>query len=324
MLRATEVAVARLIADHPDAEPQVHEARETPALPELRTQSLFGGTTCVVLRGMHEASESLKADVDDYLEHPDPHAILLMTAKGTGKIRKIAAAVGKLGEVEEDRLPKPWQEREWQDVVRMEAKRCGRRIDAEALHELLERSGQSPAMIASNVTQVALAYPDVDSITGDHVRAVVTGVGNHGAGRVSDAVMQRDPAAALVALRGALEAGEAPLGIIGMLAARFRSMLALKGPGGQREVLARLGRAAWRPSVAGAAAPKTSNPGQLGFLRSDAARFGPGELGWCHDRLARADLQLKGDTDLPDDIVMELTIIDVATPRDPGPPWRPR
>ncbi len=51
--------------------------------------------------------------------------------------------------------------------------------------------------------------------------------------------------------------------------------------------------------------------------------FAIGELAWCMDRLAQLDVDLKGNTDLPPDLVLEFGVIDLATPREVGVPWNP-
>jgi DNA polymerase III subunit delta len=76
--------------------------------------------------------------------------------------------------------------------------------------------------------------------------------------------------------------------------------------------------------VRSGAAPKEAgvSPGQHRRLKALAAAFNPGELAWCHDRLAQLDVDLKG-AELPDDLLLELAIIEVASPREVGLPFNP-
>ncbi|MGH3443226.1 MAG: hypothetical protein ACRDUY_14540, partial [Nitriliruptorales bacterium] len=119
---------------------------------------------------------------------------------------------------------------------------------------------------------------------------------------LADAIAERDPAAALVALRGAVEAGQDPLALMGAITYRMRQLLQVRGGAG--------------PEEAG------MSKGQHRHVERAAARFGPGELAWCHDRLARTDLELKSSP-LPPDLVLEVAVVELATPRDVGAPWNP-
>jgi DNA polymerase III subunit delta len=76
--------------------------------------------------------------------------------------------------------------------------------------------------------------------------------------------------------------------------------------------------------VRSGASPKEAgvSPGQHRRLKGLAAAFNPGELAWCHDRLAQLDVDLKG-AELPDHLLLELAIIEVDSPREVGLPFNP-
>lgn len=195
---------------------------------------------------------------------------------------------------------------EWEAFVRDEFERLGRQVDAGAIGAILDHAGLEPGIIASKVAQAAAATPAGKRIGVAEVEDVVVGHGNRGGFAIADAVVDRDPSAALVALRGALEAGEAPLAILGALTYKFRQLLQVRGRVGADDLV-----------------PRKVSRGQYGHLERAANRnFGPGELAWCHDRIARADLDLKS-SDLPDTLVVELAVLDLATRREVGRPWNP-
>jgi DNA polymerase III delta subunit len=56
--------------------------------------------------------------------------------------------------------------------------------------------------------------------------------------------------------------------------------------------------------------------------RTETSGFGPGELAWVHDRLARLDLELKGG-ELDDDVAIEIAVLELATSREVGAPFNP-
>jgi DNA polymerase-3 subunit delta len=200
------------------------------------------------------------------------------------------------------KAPAAWDDRGWERLVGEEFRRLRRKADATAIAALLAHAGTDPATIASKVGSVCAAAPDAAVLTAEHVDAAVEGHGRRSGFAIADAVAERDAAAALVAVRGSLAAGEAPLAIVGALTFRFRQLL----------------------QVRSGASPKDAgvSPGQHRRLQALAGAFGPGELAWCHDRLAQLDVDLKG-AELPDELLLELAIVELATPREVGLPFNP-
>lgn len=278
------------------------DVQETDHLPELRTASLFGGRTCVVVRGAEGVSGDLKSEIEAYLAAPTDEAVLVLVARGIGKIQKIAKLAKEHGERLDVKTPPDWDDRGWQRLVGEEFRRLGRKADATAIASLLAHAGNDPGTIASKVGSVCATNSDAATLTAEHVESAVEGHGRRSGFAIADAVAERDPAEALVAVRGSLEAGEAPLAILGALTFRMRQLL--------------LVRSGATPKEAGV------SPGQHRRLQGLAGAFNPGELAWCHDRLAQLDVDLKGG-DLPDALYLELAILEVATPQEVPRPWNP-
>jgi DNA polymerase-3 subunit delta len=263
---------------------------------------LFGGRLCVVLRGAEALSGDLKREVEDYLARPGQEAVLVLVARGTGRIQKVAKLAKEHGERIDVKTPADWDDRGWDRLVGEEFRRLQRKADAGAIRAIRAHAGAEPGVIASKVGQVAAATEPGRPISAEDVEAVVEGHGRQSGFAVADAVADRDPAAALVALRGALEAGEAPLALLGAIVFRFRQLLVVRGGGNAKD--------------AGV------SPNQHRRLKPIAQRFNAGELAWCHDRLAQADVDLKG-SELAPELVIELAVLEVATSRQLGAPWNP-
>jgi DNA polymerase III subunit delta len=300
--REVEHLLERLRSQDPELEVEVHDTSETDQLPELRTASLFGGRLCLVLRGVEGASGDLKGQLERYLEQPSDEAVLVLVARGVGKVQKIAKLAKEHGERLDVKTPPDWDERGWDRLTGEEFRRAGFRADAAAIAAIRAHAGADPGGIASKVSQVCASVDEGTSITAEQVEAVVEGHGRQSGFAIADAVGERDPVAAVVALRGALEGGEAPLAVLGAVAFRFRQLLRVRAGASQKE--------------AGV------SQGQHRRLKALAAGFGPGELAWCHDRLAQLDVDLKG-SELPDDVVLELGVLEIATPREVGAPFNP-
>jgi DNA polymerase III subunit delta len=300
--RELERQLSALREQDPELVVDLHDVSETDHLPELRTASLFGGRTCVVLRGVEQLAGDLKAEVEAYAAAPSDDAVLVLVALGVGKVQKLAKLAKERDARVDVKTPPDWEERSWQRLVGEEFRRLGRKADATAIAAILAHAGQDPGTIASKVASVAGANAQAPTITAEHVEATVEGHGRVSGFAIADAVAERDPAAALVALRGALESGEAPLALLGAVTFRFRQLLRV--------------RSGAPPKDAGV------SPGQHRRLKAVAGGFNPGELAWCHDRLAQLDVDLKG-SELPDELVLELGILQVATSRQVGQPWNP-
>lgn len=303
LLREAERRIEALTSEDPELTVDRYDAAELEHLPELRTSSLFGGRTCIVLRGVEGLAGDLKTEVERYLDAPSPDADLVLVARGTGKVQRIAKLAKEVGERIDVKRPPDWDDRGWDRLVGEEFRRLQRKADATAIAAIRSHAGSDPVVIASQVGSVCAAHPAVATLTAEHVDAIVAGHGRTSGFVVADAIADRDPAAALAAARGALEGGDAPLAITGAIAFRLRQLLRVRSGASPKDV-------GMRPGV--------------GYDRTvaRARAFGPGELAWAHDRLARLDLDLKG-SELPDELVLELAVLDLATPREVGAPFNP-
>lgn len=298
--RATERLVNELTSADAELSVDTYDASELEALPELRTQSLFGGRVCAVIRGVHDARAGLKGELEDYLAAPDDEAVLVLVAQGTGKVQKVARLAKQHGQVVKVDTPPDWKTKAWQGIVTDEFRRAGRTATADAVDAILEHAGLDPSVIAMRVGQVVAATSD-GQVTVDDVERIVEGHGRRSGFELADAIADRDAATALTLLRGSLEAGEAHLALLGAITFRFRQLQQVRG-----------------------GAQVKGSPGQVKRLQTIARRnFSTGELAWCLDRIAQLDVDLKGHTDLPADLVLELGVIDLATARDVGAPWNP-
>jgi len=300
--RELEQQIEALRGEDPELEVERQDVAELDHLPELRTTSLFGGRTCLVLRGVEAVSGDLKAELETYLDAPSEDAVLVLVARGTGRIQRITKLAKQHGERVDVKAPADWDDRGWDRIVGEEFRRLKRKADATAIGAIRSHAGSQPAAIASQVASVCAAAADATTITAEHVEAVVEGHGKASGFAVADAIAERDPAAALVALRGALDAGDAPLALLGAIAFRTRQLL--------------LVRSGASPKEAG------MSPGQHRRLQGLATGFHPGELAWCHDRVAALDLELKG-SDLADELLLEVGVIELATSRQVGAPFNP-
>jgi len=304
--REVERRLADIAADGVPTHVQRYEATELEALPELRTASLLEERLCVVLRGVEalsgETNRSLREQIEQYAATPDPTNVLVLVARSVGRIPSLAKAVAAVGEKVDVAIPTEHDGRAWERLIAEEFARLERQAEPAAIAAVLEHAGHDATVIASQVATISHATEAGRVITVDDVEAVTAGQGRTSAFAIADAIERRDPSGALMALRGAMGSGEAPLRIVGALTFRLRQLLQARAGADAREI--------------------GIPPGRLNHLRRNAQAFLPGELAWCHDRLAQLDVALKG-SDLPDDVLMDVAVVELATSRAPGAPFDP-
>jgi DNA polymerase-3 subunit delta len=304
--RAVQDLVDGLTAADDMLSVDVHDAVELESLPSLRTTSLLGDRTGVVVRGLEQrgVKASLKDEIAAFVADPDDEAVLVLVSRGKNQVRKISSRVRKTGTVVEVMAPKPWDDGGWDRIIADEFRRLDRKVGRDVVAAVRRHAGADTAAIASQVAQVVAAAEG--DVTVALVDDVLGGHGRESAFTVVDAVVDRDVGAALVALRGLREAGESEMVVFGALASRFRQLLAVRA-------------GLTTPSEVGA------SPGQIRFLQPAARNnFSAGELAWCQERIARLDVDLKGGSALPPDVVLDLAVIDLATRREEvGPRHNP-
>lgn len=295
--RAAEDLVAELAAEG-DVEVVDLRAAELGegGLPDLRTGSLFGARRVLLLRGAQDLPAELGRALVAELEGTPPDATVILLATGTQRILGLAKRIKALGGRVDIAPPKDWEDRRWQQLVADELRRHGRSADGEAIASLLAHAGLDVGAIAAKVAQVAATAPP-GRIAAEAVEAVVVGHGSRGSFAVADAMCARRPGDAVTLLRGALEAGDDPVMVLGALTYRIRSLVAVAG--GLEPKAIRLSLSA----------------GQARRMDQVRRGFGPGELTAAYRTLAAADLEIKGG-ELPPAVAVERAVLRIATPQD--------
>jgi DNA polymerase-3 subunit delta len=263
-------------------------------LPDLRTGSLFGEPRAVLVREAQELPAGASAALLAELSGPPPAATVILLASGTGPITKLAKRIKELGGRVEVAPPRDWEEAEWGRMVTEEFRAHRRTADRAAVRALLDHAGLDVSAIAAKVAQVAVSAPP-GTVTAAQVEQVVVGHGSRGSFAVADAMCERDPARALELLRGVLESGDHPVMVLGALAYRLRSIVAVAA------------------GLDGKSVGLSISPAQARRLAGTRRNFGPGELTSAFRALADADVEIKSG-ELPADFVLERAVVSIASP----------
>lgn len=218
---------------------------ESGALLTQASPSLFGGATCIVVRGLHEAPDELQLDLLSLLEAPLEDVSLVVAHGGGMKGKKVLDTLRRLG-ARVIECPAIKSDRDKSDFVMKEFSRARRRITSDGVRALVEAVGKDVRELASACaqliadTQGTVDDAVVDTYHGGKVEA--TGF------RVADAAIAGESGEALRLLRHAISTGLDPVPVVAVLAMQLRQLVKVgaAGHGSSANVAKALGMAPWQ------------------------------------------------------------------------------
>jgi DNA polymerase III subunit delta len=213
---------------------------------ELTGPSLFTARRVLVVQDVQDAGEPLGRALLDFAKVPPDDVLLVLLHSGGPKGRPLIDAVRKLGvrEVAADRLTRPDDQVLF---VRGEVAAAGARIDHRAAQRLVEAAGPDLRMLAAAVAQ--LAADCEGEITEEFIATYFAGRAEVRGWTIADHTVEGRTGAAVQELRWALEAGTAPVLVIGALAGALRTLGRLGSlPRGMRDgdIARELGVPTWK------------------------------------------------------------------------------
>lgn len=152
---------------------------------------------------------------------PDLSVVLIARAKAPAKLVK-AVKTAK-GEVHTFEVPKA---REMPRVLIADAKRLGFQLDSPAARMLVERMGANPQRLQNELERLALWAGDGGQVTAADLDAMIADTSEAAVWALSDALIERDAAAALRIGEQLISQGENVTGLIYGLASRLRKACA--------------------------------------------------------------------------------------------------
>jgi DNA polymerase-3 subunit delta len=255
--------------------------------------------------------ENLKAaDLEllaDYAEAPSPTSCLLLDGGKLPTNNTAARRLRKAAALVECPALRPFQIPRWlADEIRGRGRKAGPGA-ADRIHELL---GDDPEVLIQGLEKVLLYLGDEAAvIRAEDVSAVLSPVPHGTVWEFIEALEDRNQRRALSGLDALLEQGEAPEGVLRLVARSRRQMLAgltvRHGGGGEEQVLDAMGvhpRARAAPRVRRAILQRLSGH-QLHRLAADPAR------------LLAADSQLKGGGPGDARVVLTRLVLDLLAGR---------
>jgi len=277
-----ERAISDFIAARPEAEVNSLDASEIEvgAITDALSPSLFGGDRIVVLKELQDLDSDCADELLAYIESPEEDIDLLLWHKGGVKGKAVLDKIKKAKPtiIECETIKKDGDKA---DFVRQEFKRLGRKVSTDAVQALIDALGSDLRELNSAISQLSSDVIAGKMIDADDVDKYQQGRVETSGFDVADAAMERKQAAALIALRNALDTGTDPVMIVSALASNLRAVGKVSGISrGVRsyDVAGELGMAPW----------------QIDKARRTLAHWTPETLTRAVIAVAQADADIKG------------------------------
>jgi len=207
--------------------------------------SLFGGTTCLVVRELHDAPDELHVDLLRLLETPAPDVRLVVTHGGGARGKRVLDTMRKAGARVID-CPAIKTDRDKSDFVMKEFAAARRKITSDGVRALVEAVGKDVRELAAACAQLV---SDTEGTVDDAVVDTYHGGKVEATGfRVADATVAGQAGEALRLLRHAIASGVDPVPIVAVLASQLRQLVRVgaAGRGSSAQVAKTLGMAPWQ------------------------------------------------------------------------------
>ena len=266
-------------------EAEIHElsaaSYTTGALMMATSPSLFGDSRVVVVRELEKMNEEFQQDALCYLKAPDADSVVILIHGGGARGKKVLDAVRAGRHPVVDCKPLK-SDRDKTDFLYFTVREAGKRIEPDAARLLIAAAGREVSELSAAARQLVEDGPA--TITDAVVEKYYGGRMEVTAFKVADAAVSGNSAAALRALRQALDTGVDPVPLVGALAARMRSIAQVHDR---------------RENPTHAAKAWGMAPWQAEQAQRDARRFSAESLGTAIRALAEADAQVKGEAQDP-------------------------
>jgi DNA polymerase-3 subunit delta len=304
---ALRALVRQALGDDAEDQAPVRFAGETAkladVLDELRTLPFLATRRVVLVDSADAFVTAHRKGLEAYAEHPSATGTLVLAVKtwpATTRLAKLFAAGGLNIDC---KAPTEGQLPEW--IVRQASQAWGAQFDPEAARLLLELVGPEVGLLAAEVDKLCTYVGDRRTVEPADVITMV------GAGRVEtiwrvlDAASTGQPAEALDLLDRLLTSGEYPAGLLAAISTSLRKVhhagWLRKNRWGLADACKEAGIPAYRNAIE--------------VTGRQHAHLGPSRVDRLPELLLRADLDLKGFSQLPPRVVLERLILELASPR---------
>ncbi len=265
------------------------------AVDAAQTPPLLTGHRVVVLRDVGSLPAAAVAPLTAYLADPMPTTSLVLVSAGGRVPQALGAAVKKAGRVVDAGVPRTAKARtSWLDAHLAGAPV---RLEPRARRAVEQHLGEDLGRLQNLLAALAAAYGAGARVTEDDLAPFLGEAGSVPPWELTDAIDRGDATRAQVALRRMTTAGgRHPLQVMAVLHAHVERMLRLDGSGATSER-----QAAEVLGLTGSTFPAKKALDQ-------SRRLGSAGIARAVTLLADADLDLRGASEWPDQLVLEVLV----------------
>jgi DNA polymerase-3 subunit delta len=294
ILDALSGLLQELAGDDAFAIEDVSDAEEpvAAAVDAGRTVPFLADRRVIVLRDVGRFRSEELAPLFEYLDDPSPTAVLVLVAGGGQTNAKLTTAVRKVGHVTDVSVPSGKGRSSWiLDQI------AGARLKLErgAVDQLAAHLGEDTGRLPGLLTLLSAAYGDGAKIGLEELEPFLGDAGGVAPWDLTDAIDSGSTELAISQLHRMVGAGDRhPLVVMATLHRHYASMLRLDGSGvtNENEAAELLGI---KPYPAKKALTQARKLGHAGITRAI-------------ELLAQADLDLRGATAWPEELVLEVLV----------------
>jgi DNA polymerase-3 subunit delta len=289
---ADDFAVSRFAGD---------QASLSDVFDELRTLPFLAKCRVVIVDGADPFVTAYRKELEAYTERPASSGVLVLSIKSLPGNTKLAKLIEKAGLAIDCKAPDERELPAW--LVQLAKHQAKAKLEADAASLLVELVGPEVGLLASEVEKLAVYVGERAVIRREDVARMV------GAGRVEtiwrtvDAATTGQAGEALADLDHLLGAGEHPIRLIAGITA---SLQKVHHAGQLRRARVDLRDACQRAGIYPGAVEKTGR---------QHAHLGPRRVEQIPGLLLQADLDLKGDSQLPPRVILERLVVELGRPR---------
>ena len=273
---------------------------------ELTTLAMFGGQRLVVVDDADEFVTRYREMLEDYVARPGQSGVLLLDLKSWPGNTRLYKAVDAKGLAVDCNSPPAVRLTRWlSDWARQTHKS---QLSLNAADTLVELVGPELGLLDQELAKLALMAGNDKKITPEMIQKLGGGWQAKTTWEMLDLALDGNAADALRQIDRLLANNEAPIGLLGQISASLRRLAAATRLILQSEAAGRrigVGPALQRSGVKSFALQKAERQ-----LRRLGRQRGSQLYRW----LLEADLDLKGDSEMPPRLILERLIVRLAAP----------
>lgn len=277
------------------------EASLAAVMDDLATPPFLGDVRLVLVEDADSFVSSHRKALERFASKPTDCGVLVLDVASWPATTNLYKLVEVGGLAIDCASPKAWAVPAW--CQHWAEHRYRKRLDKPTAQWLVELVGTSLGQLDQELSKLAAYVGEAPEIDVDAVNGLVAGTRTESVFKLLDMVIDGQVGKALEFLDRQLLAGETPVGVLGMLAGQLR----------------RLARAAretqFGVSTHEALAAAGVPPFAVERSRAQLNHFGRERMNGMLRRLLRADLDLKGDSDLSARAVVSRLLIELSLPK---------